>query len=58
MLDDNMRQNNVKNVAIVFNGVKKRGFGGSGYGHQGYGYGYGYNSGYGYGKGTQKKKVI
>jgi Mrp family chromosome partitioning ATPase len=38
-MDANNRINELKNMAIVFNGVKSRGFGNNGYG---YGYGYGY----------------
>lgn len=38
-LDANNKINELKNMAIVFNGVKSRGFGKNGYG---YGYGYGY----------------
>lgn len=38
-LDENNRINELKNIAIVFNGVKSRGFSKNGYG---YGYGYGY----------------
>lgn len=38
-LDANNKINELKNMAIVFNGIKSRGFGGNGYG---YGYGYGY----------------
>ena len=38
-LDANNKINELKNMAIVFNGVRSRGFGGNGYG---YGYGYGY----------------
>lgn len=38
-IDANNKINELKNMAIVFNGVKSRGFGGNGYG---YGYGYGY----------------
>ncbi|MES1222008.1 MAG: CpsD/CapB family tyrosine-protein kinase, partial [Bacteroidota bacterium] len=51
MLDENLEQHNVRNVGIVFNGVKKRGA--SGYG---YGYGYGHNYAYGYGNKKNKKK--
>jgi capsular exopolysaccharide synthesis family protein len=40
-LDSDMVAYNFKNVAIVFNGVKKRGFGKYSYG---YGFGYGYDS--------------
>jgi capsular exopolysaccharide synthesis family protein len=42
-LDENNKVNNLKNVAIVFNGVGKRGFTGEGYGY-GYGYAYSNNS--------------
>jgi capsular exopolysaccharide synthesis family protein len=38
-LDENNKINELKNIAIVFNGVKSRGFSNNGYG---YGYGYGY----------------
>jgi tyrosine-protein kinase Etk/Wzc len=38
-IDANNKINELKNMAIVFNGVKSRGFGRNGYG---YGYGYGY----------------
>ena len=38
-LDANNKINELKNMAIVFNGIKSRGFSGNGYG---YGYGYGY----------------
>jgi hypothetical protein len=38
-LDANNKINELKNMAIVFNGIRSRGFGGNGYG---YGYGYGY----------------
>ncbi|HMO33808.1 MAG TPA: polysaccharide biosynthesis tyrosine autokinase [Lacibacter sp.] len=40
-IDENNKINELKNMAIVFNGVKSRGFGKKGYG---YGYGYGYIS--------------
>src|ERR1022692_20941 len=46
MLDEDMEIQRLKNVNIVFNCVKKRGFGTAGYG---YAYGYGYNSNIGYG---------
>ena len=39
-IDDNNKINYLKNVAIVFNGIKSRGFNNKFYG---YGYGYGYN---------------
>ena len=38
-LDENNKINELKNMAIVFNGVRARGFNKNGYG---YGYGYGY----------------
>jgi capsular exopolysaccharide synthesis family protein len=41
-LDEHLRTKPLNNMAIVFNGVKGRGFGK-------YGYGYGYGNGYGYG---------
>lgn len=43
MLDENFRVHSLKNVAIVFNGVKNRGVGGVDYG-----YGYGASNGNGY----------
>lgn len=46
-IDENNKINQLKNVAIVFNGVKSRGF------NKNYGYGYGY--GYVYGNGSTKK---
>lgn len=49
-LDANNKINELKNMAIVFNGVKSRGFGGNGYG---YGYGYGYIH-----KERRKKKIF
>jgi len=48
-IDENNKINELKNMAIVFNGVKSRGFGKYGYGY-GYGYDYVYN-----GKGKKKK---
>ena len=38
-IDENNKINQLKNIGIVFNGVRSRGFGKNGYG---YGYGYGY----------------
>jgi capsular exopolysaccharide synthesis family protein len=43
MLDANMVVRPLKNVAIIFNGVKNRGFG-----QNTYGYGYGHGGAYGY----------
>jgi len=53
MIDDLYQQKKFNNMALVFNGLKKRGVSvfsyGYGYGSYGYGYGYGYGSdGYGY----------
>jgi capsular exopolysaccharide synthesis family protein len=50
MLDDNMKIRGLKNLAIVFNGVRNRGMGGIKYG-----YGYGYGKDYGYNYGEEKK---
>ncbi|MBN9380317.1 MAG: polysaccharide biosynthesis tyrosine autokinase [Chitinophagaceae bacterium] len=50
MLDENAKVRGLKNLAIVFNGVKNRGVGGINYG-----YGYGYGKEYGYGYGDEKK---
>jgi capsular exopolysaccharide synthesis family protein len=57
MLDENMKIRGLKNLAIVFNGVKNRGMGGINYG---YGYGYGKDYGYGYSeeKKTRKKDKV
>jgi capsular exopolysaccharide synthesis family protein len=49
-IDSLYTQKMFKNMCIVFNGVRRRGIGGSyGYGYGSYGYGYG-NYGYGYGE--------
>ncbi len=53
-LDENMEAHNIENVALVFNGVKKRGFGRYSYG---YGSGYGYGSKSSYDAYSKKKKV-
>ena len=52
MLDETMHIHKLNNMAIVFNGVKKRGMG-----RNDYGYGYGYNNGYGYNAEGKKKKT-
>ena len=44
-LDDELESHNVNNVALVFNGVKRRGYGKFSFGH-GHGYGYDYKSTY------------
>lgn len=51
MLDETMNIHKLKNMAIVFNGIKKRGIGA-----YDYGYGYGYTNGYGYGYSEDDKK--
>ena len=53
-MDANNKINELKNMAIVFNGVRSRGFGRKAYGY-GYGYGYVYNNGTK--KGSSKKRV-
>jgi len=55
MLDEDLLMQRLKNVDIVFNGIKKRGFATSGYGYT-YGYGYTSNIGYGYFEKSKKKK--
>lgn len=58
MLNENMEAHQVKNVALIFNGIKKRGIGQYSYGY-GYGYSYDYKSSYdSYGKKTKKKKIV
>jgi capsular exopolysaccharide synthesis family protein len=58
LLDENNRVRGLKNLALIFNGVKSRGIGKGGYGN---GYGYGYGVGYGdegsYGS-TKKSKLF
>ena len=49
LLDENTGMYRMKNIGIVFNGVKKRGSG-----KLGYGFGYGYNFDYGYGNPERK----
>ena len=56
LLNENMESHNIKKVALVFNGIKRRGTGKYSYGY-GYGYGYDHKSSYdSYGK-NRKKKV-
>jgi capsular exopolysaccharide synthesis family protein len=54
-IDENNKINELKNLAIVFNGVRSRGFGNSAYG---YGYGYGYGYVYNNGKKDKKKRSV
>jgi len=55
MLDEDVETHHLKNVNIVFNSIKRRGFGTSGYGYS-YGYGYSSNHGYGYFKENTAKR--
>ena len=58
MLHDNMESHNIENVALIFNGIKKRGIGQYSYGY-GYGYGYDYKSSYdSYGKKSKRRKTV
>ncbi|TDX01780.1 GumC family protein [Dinghuibacter silviterrae] len=51
VLDANIRLHGLKNMGIIFNGIKSRGLG-----RYGYAYGYGYSYNYGYGENGQGKK--
>jgi tyrosine-protein kinase Etk/Wzc len=51
LLDENITVRGLKNVAIIFNGVKNRGIG-----RYGYGYGYGHAGNYAYDKKRKAKK--
>ena len=57
LMDENNKVRGLKNLAIIFNGVKARGLGKGGYG---YGYGYGYGVGYdeNENEGDKKKKSL
>lgn len=57
LLDENNRVKGLKNLALIFNGVKSRGIGKNGYGN---GYGYGYGVGYGdeYSNSSKKSKSL
>lgn len=55
MLDENNKIKELKNLAIIFNGVKSRGLKGYGYG---YGYGMGYEDGNGNGVVRKKKSIF
>ena len=57
VLDEDLKMQTLKNVNIVFNGIKRRGFATTGFG---YSYGYGYNSktGYGYYSVDEKRGVL
>ncbi|OLY93807.1 capsular exopolysaccharide family [Cnuella takakiae] len=56
-LDEQIRMNGLNNMAIIFNGVKNRG-----YGNYGYGYGHAYGNGYAYNeegdKQPKRKKLV
>jgi tyrosine-protein kinase Etk/Wzc len=53
MLDEHMSSHNIDNIAIIFNGVKNRGFG-----QAKYGYGYGYGSKYYYNDYRKKGQTV
>jgi Mrp family chromosome partitioning ATPase len=53
MLDEHMSSHNIDNVAIIFNGIKNRGFG-----QAKYGYGYGYGSKYYYNDYRKKGQTV
>jgi capsular exopolysaccharide synthesis family protein len=55
LLDENNRVRGLKNLALIFNGVKARGIGKGGYGN---GYGYGYGVGYGDDDSQSKKSKL
>jgi len=57
MLDNNIKIRGLKNLAIVFNGVRNRGMGGINYGY-GYGYGKEYTYGYDEEKKSRKKDKV
>ena len=57
VLDEDMKMQNLKNVNIVFNGIKRRGIATTGYGYS-YGYGFNSNTGYGYYSSEEKKNVL
>lgn len=48
LINDVYKKGSLKNIYVVFNGIKNKKILGYGYGGYGYGYGYGYNYGYGY----------
>lgn len=48
LLNDVYQKQNLKNISIVFNGIKNKRILGYEYSGYGYGYGYGYSYGYGY----------
>jgi tyrosine-protein kinase Etk/Wzc len=54
-IDEENKINQLKNTAIIFNGVKSRGFGGNSYG---YGYGYSYSYKYNYKSNGKRKKLV
>jgi hypothetical protein len=51
-LEDGNRIHSLKNMALVYNDIKSKGFG-----KYGYGYGGGYGYGYGYGYAEEEKEV-
>lgn len=58
LLSDVHRKKALKNINIVFNGIKNKKVLGYGYSSYGYGYGYGYSYGYGYTVDEKRKKGL
>lgn len=58
LLNDVSQKNSLKNISIIFNGIKNKKILGYSYSGYGYGYGYGYNYGYGYTEDDNKKGSI
>jgi len=56
LLYDVLQKKSLKNINIVFNGIKNKKILGYGYSGYGYGYGYGYSYGYGYTMEDPKEK--
>ena len=56
IIDEDPKMQDLKNVHIVFNGIRRRGIATSGFGHS-YGYGHNGKEGYGY-YGHQRAKTV
>lgn len=57
VLDEDLKMQTLKNVNIVFNGIKRRGIATSGFGYL-YGYGFSSKTGYGYYNVEEKRPVL
>ncbi|GGB20263.1 GumC family protein [Puia dinghuensis] len=57
LLDEDIKMQTLKNVNIVFNGIKRRGIATSGFGYL-YGYGFSTKTGYGYYSVEEKRPVL